>query len=165
MKWFYCSGIILLLYVLIVNGDQKGCLVKNVYEKNHWSGDEQVFYIFLLENDVVNITITYLSMEKADYFSSFYLSPSPKSSNRTETKNGKEQYLHRLKVVKKHNDWVKFILSAEEGILEVAHEPKTREQLNLTSNSIKDLIIRGSNISFCKEDVFWKEFQRRNYQC
>ncbi|CAL4246573.1 unnamed protein product, partial [Meganyctiphanes norvegica] len=131
-----------------------GCLVENVKNINHWIGDEQEikFYIFLLENEVVNITITYLSTEKDDYVSYFYFSSS-KSSKRIETKNGEEQYIKPLKAVKKNNDWVEFILSTEEGILEVQHEPNTIEQLplNRTSNLIKDLIIRGSNISFCKE--------------
>ncbi|CAL4092792.1 unnamed protein product [Meganyctiphanes norvegica] len=163
MKWFYCSGIFLLFF-LNVNAGQQDCLVDDVYKKQHWSGEEVIFFTYVSEIDVVNIKITYKFLEDTDYFTTFYFSPSEKYSKIIETKYGEELHQFPLKTMNKKNEWVEFKISSDHGTIEVLYGTDTHEQIsiNQTSHTFKDIIIRASNISFCENDREWEVSEEKH---
>ncbi|CAL4099128.1 unnamed protein product, partial [Meganyctiphanes norvegica] len=137
------------------------CLVDEVYKEEHWTGEEITFYVYVLKNDVVNIKLTYNFLDDTDYFTNFYFSPSKKYSKIVETKDGEEVDQYPLKTMEKENDWVEFKVSSERGTIEVIYDPDIHGHfpINQTSRSFKDLIIRASNISLCRNEIKWKVTQ------
>ncbi|CAL4167636.1 unnamed protein product, partial [Meganyctiphanes norvegica] len=135
------------------------CPVNASYKKEHWSGEEVKFAVYVLENDVVNIKITYEFLDEADFFTTFYFSPSIEHSKRIETVNGEDKYFD-LKTMEDENNWVEFQISSKKGSIELKCEPNTHVIIPIYQEkpTFKDLIIRASNISFCENERDWEIF-------
>ncbi|CAL4191483.1 unnamed protein product, partial [Meganyctiphanes norvegica] len=133
-----------------------GCIVGDTYKKEQWSGKEVTFFAYVLENEVVNIEITYQGLSDASFFTVLYFSPSTNLSRGLEVKDGNDHPFN-LTTIKKKNDWVEFNISSKARIIELMSEPDTHKLLPIsqTSNTFQDLIIKASNISNCKQGRTW----------
>ncbi|CAL4063674.1 unnamed protein product, partial [Meganyctiphanes norvegica] len=130
------------------------CLVHETYEIQKWGGEEVVFYSYIANDTVVRLSITYEGLDKNDFFTLFYFSPSTNSSMWTETKNADQPIEFYLEPMNISNEWAEFRISSQKEKIYVTYdERKTVKEFNITQDAaaFDNLHIWTNSISLCKE--------------